>query len=50
MVIGNGTIRQIIHDLLLVELLKVEYYGDLKIWVTGHSTDSRSLKLVSFES
>jgi len=31
----------------LVEILDVEYYHDLKMWVRGHS---RSLKLVSFES
>ena len=42
-----GTIRQIIHDLLLDELLDVEYYRDLEMWVRGHS---RSLKLVPFES
>ena len=40
---GNGTIGQIIHDLLL----DVEYYRDLEMWVKGHS---RSLKLVPFES
>jgi len=33
--------------LLLVELLDVEYYRDLEIWVRGHA---RSLKLVPFES
>jgi len=43
----NGTIGQIIHDLLLDELLDVEYYRDLEMWVRGHS---RSLKLVPFES
>jgi len=37
----------IIHDLLLVELLDVEYYRVLKMWVTGHS---RSLKMVPFQS
>ena len=37
----------IIHDLLLVELLDVEYYRDLEMWVRGHS---RSFKLVPFES
>ena len=47
LVSGNGTIEQIIHDLLLVELLDVEYYRDLEMWVRGHS---RSLKLVPFES
>ena len=46
-VTGNGTIGQIIHDLLLDELLDVDYYRDLEIWVGGHS---RSLKLVAFES
>ena len=47
-VTGNGTIGQIIHDLLLDELLDVEYYRDLEMWVRGHS---RSLKLVvPFES
>jgi len=45
-VTGNGTIGQIIHDLLLDELLDVEYYRDLEMWVRG---DSRSLKLVPFE-
>ena len=35
-----------IHD-LLVELLDVEYYRDLEMWVRGHS---RSLKSVPFES
>ena len=44
---GNGNIVQIIHDLLLVDILDVEYYLDLEIWVRGHS---RSLKLVPFES
>ena len=44
---GNGTIGQIIHDLLLDELLDVEYYRDLEMWVRGHS---RSLKVVPFES
>ena len=34
------------HDLLLVELLDVEYYRDLEMWVTSHS---RSLKIVPFE-
>jgi len=36
-----------IHDLLLDELLDVEYYSYLEMWVRGHS---RSLKLVPFES
>ena len=27
---SNGTIRQIIHDLLLVELFDVQYYSDLE--------------------
>jgi len=43
----NGAIEWIIHDLLLDELLDVEYYRDLETWVRGHS---RSLKLVPFES
>ena len=47
MVTRNGTIGQIIHDLLLVELFDVEYYCDLKMLVIGHS---RSLKVVPFES
>ena len=34
-------------DLLLDELLDVEYYHDLEMWVSGHS---RLLKLVPFES
>ena len=46
-VTGNGTIGQIIHDLLLDELFDVIYYRDLKRWVRGQL---RSLKLVSFES
>jgi len=46
-VTGNGTIGQIIHDLLLDELLDVEYYRYLEMWVRGHS---RSLKAVPFES
>ena len=46
-VTGNGTIGQIIHDLLLDKLLDVEYYRDLEMWVKGHS---RSLKVVPFES
>ena len=36
-----GTIGQIIHDSLLVELFDVEYYRDLEMWIRGHS---RSLK------
>ena len=36
-----------IHDLLLVELLDVEYYCDLEMWVRGHS---RSLKVLPLES
>jgi len=47
MVTGNGTVGQIIHDLLLVELLDVKYYRDLEMWVRDHS---RSLKVVPFES
>jgi len=35
------------HDILLDELLDVEYYCDLEMWVRGHS---RSLKMVPFES
>ena len=46
-VTGNGTIGQIIHDLLLVELFDVKYYRDLEMWVRGHS---RSLKAVPFDS
>jgi len=33
--------------LLLLELLDVEYYSDLEMWVRGHS---RSLKSMPFES
>ena len=44
-VTGNGTIGQIIHDLLLVELLDVKCYRDLEMWVRGDS-----LKVVPFES
>ena len=44
---GNGTIGQIIHDLLLDELLDVEYYRDLEMLVRRHS---RSLKSAPFES
>ena len=45
---GNGTIGQIIiHDLLLDELLDVEYYHYLEMWVRGHP---KSLKVVPFES
>ena len=44
---GNGTIGQIIHDLLLDELLDIEYYRDFEMWVRGHSS---SLKVVPFES
>jgi len=43
----NGTIRQIIQDLLLVELFDVKYYRDLEVLVRDHS---RSLKVVPFES
>ena len=45
-VTGNGTIRQIIHD-LTVELFDVKYYRDLEMLVRGHS---RLLKVVPFES
>jgi len=31
------------------ELFDVELYRDLEIWVSGHSSDSRSFKLVPFE-
>jgi len=34
-VTGNGTIGQIIHDLLLVQLFDVKYYRDLEMWVRG---------------
>jgi len=37
----------IIHELLLLELFDVEYYGDLEMCVRDHS---RSLKMVPFES
>ena len=40
-VTGNGTIKSIIHDLLLDELLDVEYYRDLETWVT-----QKSLKVI----
>ena len=46
-VTGNGTIGQIIHNLLLVELFDVEYHCDLEMWVRGHS---RSLNMVPFEN
>ena len=46
-VTGNGTIGQIIHDLVVVELFDVEYYCNLEIWLRGHS---RSLKITPFES
>jgi len=46
-VTGNGTIGQIIHDLLLVELLDVKYYRDLEMWVRGHS---RYLKMVHLKA
>ena len=45
--VTQGTIGQIIHDLLLVELFDVKYYRDLEMWVRVHS---RSLKVVPFES
>ena len=32
-VTGNGTIGQIIHDLLLVQLFDVKYYRDLEMWL-----------------
>jgi len=43
----NRKNKQIIHDLLLVELFDVKYYRDLEMWVRGHS---RSLKVVPCES
>jgi len=43
----NGSIGQIIHNLLLVELFDIEYYRDLGMWVRDYL---RSLKLVPFES
>jgi len=43
----HAIIGHIIHDLLLDDLLDVEYYRDREMWVRGHS---RSLKLVPFES
>jgi len=43
----RNTIGQIIRGLLLDELLNVEYYRDIEMWVRGHS---RSLKLVPFKS
>ena len=46
-VTGNGTIGQIIHHLVVVELFDVEYYCDLEMRVRGHS---RSLKFVPFKS
>jgi len=46
-VTGNGTVGQILHDLLLVKFFHVEYYRDLEMWVRGHS---RLLKMVPFES
>jgi len=46
-VTGNGTIGQIIHDLLLVQLFDVKYYRDIEMWVRGYS---RSLKVVPFEN
>ena len=44
---AKGGLTLIIHDLLSVELLDVEYYRNLEMWVRGHS---RSLKLVPIES
>ena len=41
------TVTRVKHDLLLVELLNVEYYCNLEMWVRGHS---RSLTLVPFKS
>jgi len=42
-VTGNGTIGWIRHDLLLVELLDVEYYRDREMWV-------RDIKVMPSES
>jgi len=28
------------HDLLLIELFDVEYYGDVEMWVRDHSRSS----------
>jgi len=33
------------HDLLLDELLDVEYYRDLEMWVRGHSRSLKVLKV-----
>ena len=44
--LSNGSVSTG-NDILLDELLDVEYYRDLEIWVIGHS---RSLKVVPFES
>jgi len=35
-VTGNGTIGQVIHDLVVVELFDFEYNCDLEMWVKGH--------------
>jgi len=43
----KGTIGQIMHDLVVIELFDGEYYRDLEMRVTGQS---RSLKMVPFES
>jgi len=43
MVTGNGTVGRIIHDLLLDELLDVEYYRDLEILV-------RALKVIEISA
>jgi len=37
----NETIGQIIHDLVVIELVAGEYYHDLEMWVRGQS---KSLK------
>ena len=43
----NGTIGQIIHDLVVIELFDGEYYRDLEMWVRGQS---RSLKMAVGQS
>ena len=42
----NGTIGQIIYDLVVIELFDGEYYRDLEMWVRGQS---RSLKIARFD-
>ena len=36
------------HNLVLVELLDVEYYRDFEMWSWGHSRSFKSLGVVSF--